>query len=125
MIRSLQTLILIGAICANFSGCSEPQCENVILQELTSPDGEKVATLFTRNCDATTTFVRALVLRKKGAEFSGGDPSSYIFTMRGEHNVKIEWIAANHLLVSRPQISKDIFSEMKVWEGANISYKSQ
>ncbi len=122
---TLPTLVFIGTLCVALAGCSGPQCENVVLREITSPDGQRVATLFARNCDATTPYVQAVVVHKKGSNFSGDDPASYVFTMRGQHKVSIQWLAGDHLLVNRPQNTDDIFSEMKEWEGAKISYKSE
>lgn len=122
---TLRTLVFTGAVYVVLAGCSEPQCENVILREITSPDGQRVATLFARNCDATTPYVQAVMVREKGSNFSGVDPASYVFTMRGQHKVSIQWLANDHLLVNRPQNSDDIFNEMKVWKGSKISYKSE
>ncbi|CAN7591585.1 hypothetical protein LJR289_004281 [Pseudoduganella sp. LjRoot289] len=119
---SLLTLFIACGVGMSFSACVEPVCENQVLREISSPDGKKIATLFSRNCGATTSHVQVVKIRRSGTNFSGENPTTYIFTMRGEHKVDIRWLAGDQLQITRPQYADDIFHEVNVWDGSKISY---
>src|SRR4051812_41299549 len=98
-------------------GCSKDQCGNEVKMEVISPDGKHIATLFERNCGATTRFDQVVTIRNNGSDFSGGDPENFIFTMVDRPRIKIEWNGATNLLISRPNIEKDIFKQLMFWDG--------
>lgn len=117
--------ILIWCVCLIIAGCIESKCENVVLKEIISPNGKQVAVLFERSCGATTPFVQVVMIRESGSAFKADDPESFIFTMRGKHEIGIQWEAADHLIIKRPQDANDIFKEIRLWKGTKISYTAE
>lgn len=122
--RTNVRMLLAGFICLIVVGCSGPECGNVILKESISPNGKKVALLFERNCGATTPFVQVVIIRDNGSDFDGNNTEDFIFTMKGQQLIEIQWENAKRLAIIRPLDKNNIFKEQKSWEGIEISYRN-
>lgn len=116
--------LIIGVFCIIAAGCFGPVCGNVVLEESISPDGKKVASLFERNCGATTNYVQVVIIRESESSFEGNKTEDFIFTMTGQQKIEIQWENANHLVIKRPSNANDIFKELKSWEGIEVSYRN-
>ncbi|WP_157201429.1 hypothetical protein [Massilia sp. Root418] len=116
--------ILCVAIAA-ISGCWGSDCRNFVIKESASPDGKRAAVVFSRDYGATTDSVQAVEIHETGTVFSSNDPSKYIFTMRGEHKIDIQWLASDHLKIDRPRNRDDISYEKKEWNGVSITYEPE
>jgi hypothetical protein len=124
--KGMNVKMLITCLaCLIVTGCFSSPCENTVRNEITSPDGKKIATLFERGCGATTPFIQVVMIRENGSKFRGDDPEDFIFTMKGEHPINIKWESANQLVIKRPSNKSDIFKEEKLWKEVNISYPSE
>jgi hypothetical protein len=64
---------------AGLTACMEPQCANEVLLQRTSPDSRFVATLFERDCGATTGMVRVVALQGDGGTFVAERREDWIF----------------------------------------------
>ena len=122
MVLQLVSLIVFSIV---LTGCIASPCGNVVLQEVVAPEGQHIATLFERNCGATTPFARAVVIRNSNKRFDGDDVDSYVFTMSGRHDIELHWQDARHLVIVRPFIPKDIFKTLGMWSGTQVSYENQ
>jgi hypothetical protein len=77
------------------AGCGVP-CKNTTQAEVTSPDGNYVATAFIRNCGATTSFGPQVHLHPVG-ERAANIGNVFI----GDHSdrIQIQWLSATHLVI--------------------------
>lgn len=121
----LMLLILVAFVSPlNLSGCGPStsiQCADEVKSELKSPDGAYVATLYERDCGATTDFSTIVNLRESSAAFNGDD--SRIFIVKGQRQVNLVWQEARSLHVECPGCkSDDIYKQEKSWRNVNISY---
>jgi hypothetical protein len=81
------------------SSALSSDCDNKILEEVTSPDGAYLATLFERNCGATVPYYRVVSLRATGSTFSPDTQDDWIFTVKERPDMLLKWVDARHLLV--------------------------
>ena len=103
------------------AGCVASECGNELLSEVPSPTNAYVATLFLRNCGATAPLVHVVSIRGSQVAFDPDDMDAYVFTMRGEHAVSVEWSGAKQLVVARPIAPNDIFTAKSRWNDVEIS----
>lgn len=81
------------------SDCSDLCCVD-LLSESNSPDGKYVATVFERNCGATTPFVRVVGLRHAGSGFAPDEDDDWVFTIHGQSDIYVSWIENAELKIS-------------------------
>lgn len=92
-------------------------CRNEIVQTVPSPNGEKTAYIFTRDCGATTGFSTQLTILDKGDNFKNESGN----TFRPNKNFSIEWINEKKLKVTYDQ-SSEIYEMDKKVNGIKIEY---
>lgn len=93
-VRLLVTLTLM------ISGCGSFLCGNDIFQEVVSPDGKFVATVFERNCGATTPYLRIVSLRLANTSFDAEASDDWVFKINGQPKVQILWSDIDNLSIS-------------------------
>src|SRR6516162_6733112 len=102
-------IVLVLGILVGAAGCDDP-CGNTILESLESPDGKRVAVLFTRDCGATTSMSTQLSildaeerLKGSGTTFIADDDHGKAPSNRlGVITVMMNWISSRELAVSYP-----------------------
>jgi hypothetical protein len=124
----LQFLIMLCLASAILGGCLF-DCGDTINLEKTSPEQKYVATVFERDCGATTDYSTIVVLRRFKRSF---DPESgRIFIVKGRVPVTLTWTDPNRLLVKCPECAPEgemnkpqdkVFKREKEWNGVSISY---
>jgi Family of unknown function (DUF5412) len=112
-------------VCTLFLGCCSfsltGDCNNTIKSEVKSPDEKYVATLYVRDCGATTDFSTIVSLRAGSANFNGEE--GRIFVIKGQPQVNILWTDKTSLRIECIKCSPDeIFKKEKSWEDINVSY---
>lgn len=111
------------ALCAVLlSSCMNP-CGNTVLRELSSPDQRYVATVFERDCGATTRVATIVVIRPGDDPFTGDDPVDYVFTTRGEYDIRIEWKDVSHLTIILPLGGGEFHTIHRAWRDVHITYQ--
>src|ERR1700694_3345032 len=88
----MKVLLLLASIALWFGGCAfllHSNCEDTVKSEIQSPDSKYVATLFERNCGATTDFSTIVNLRESSVKFKGDDFG--IVTVKGQHKIDLVW----------------------------------
>lgn len=96
-------------------------CEDAIKIEAKSPDGKYVATLYERDCGATTDFSTIVALRDHSANFKGDDLGVVI--VKGQHKFDLVWDGNTKLhLQCHDCRSDEIFKEEKTWKNVEISF---
>lgn len=96
-------------------------CSDTILAEEKSPDGRYIATLFERDCGATTDFSTIVNLREINSKFDPDDGT--IFVVSGRHPVKLIWKSEVELLVICK--SGEVFRSEPAWQNIKVSYKTK
>ncbi|MEA3061353.1 MAG: hypothetical protein QOJ94_1134 [Sphingomonadales bacterium] len=100
------SLVPIGLAAASLQGCQFFSCGDDATQRAVSPDGQRVAVSFVRNCGATTDFSTHVTLANAGEK---ADDSDAIFvaqagsaprTPQGGPRAQLRWLGPSHLLVS-------------------------
>ena len=89
--------IALCFLCICLTGCSFITCENTIIKEVTSPNGEYVATAFIRDCGATTCFSPQVYLRKKGEKI---EEKGNVFIGNHSQSINMEWLSSQELRIS-------------------------
>jgi hypothetical protein len=97
-----------------------PGCSNDVLSERVSPDGKYLATVFERNCGATTPYYRVVSLRRHGKRFDGNDEKAWVFEVKNQPAVALAWESQQQLnIVYSP--GGDIRMDLARWENVQIS----
>lgn len=97
------------------------ECADTIKATSVSPDGFYAATLFERDCGATTNFNLQVKLQKKD-ENSDRD-SDVLFVIEGRPDVKLTWNSDRHLKIEYSMLpSSRVFRSTKEWDDVTIEY---
>jgi hypothetical protein len=116
-------LVLVAAIALSLSGCTfllHSNCENTVKSEIQSPDGRYAATLFERNCGATTDFSTIVSLRESSVRFKGDDLGVVI--VKGQRKLDLVWDSNTKLrLRCHDCRADDIFKQERTWKDIDIS----
>ena len=117
-------LPLLATIALCFGGCAfllHSNCENTVKSEIHSPDSKYVATLFERNCGATTDFSTIVNLRESSASFKDDDLG--IVIVKGQHKLDLVWDGNTKLqLECHDCRAEDIFKQERTWKDIDISF---
>lgn len=92
--------LLVLLLATFLMSCDMSLCSNELIEDVTSPTGKYIASVFERNCGATTPYVRVLSLRSSGEKFDPDDDDDWVFTVHGQSDVQVSWMADNKLKVS-------------------------
>lgn len=107
----------------SIQGCFT-ECGNEINAQKHSPNNELMATLFERDCGATTDFSQIISITYTSKKFDADDSESYVFSMQGRPKIEILWASDKELLIIRPEIKEDIFTNATQWNDVKIIYRS-
>jgi hypothetical protein len=103
------------------TGCASFICGNDIIQEAISPDGQFIATVFERDCGATTPYYRIVSLRKAKRSFDTEAKDDWVFNIKWQPEIKVLWTSHNNLSIyyggggSEPIMASS-------WKEVKISY---
>ena len=109
------TLLLL---CMPLGGCKvlSSGCEDAVLKETASPHMRYTATVYERDCGATTDFSTIVNLRERSVRFKGDSFGPFI--VKGRHNLEVSWETNTKLrLECKDCRSEDVFREDKGVEG--------
>ena len=111
---------LLAALC--LSACQPSlftDCSDLVKAEVESPDGKYAATVFERDCGATTGLTTNLSLRAARRPF---DPRAVpVLIVAGQSKVTVEWTSEDRLTVNVQEGT--IFREDDVWREVHIHYR--
>jgi len=102
------------------AGCTD-LCANTITKESNPPDHRFVASLFERNCEATTPLVRVVRLRHSRSIFSPSNVDNWVFTIHGESNIEIKWVSDKELKIIYTATG-DKPTQRKRWGDVVVTY---
>jgi hypothetical protein len=118
-------LFLLGLLASSvFSGCDDEvfsRCEDNATIEAVSPGGRYVATVFERNCGATTDYSTNVSLRE-AKEASDTSSQTPIFTVTGQPAIALQWSTETTLTVVVPET--ETFKKLDVWRDVRVAYQA-
>lgn len=113
---------LLGLVCiAPFTSCfSLFDCANTVLFEVPSPGNKKVATVFERDCGATTAANNQVLIRvpNQKPKFEKGKS---VVVYEGSKDLRVEWVDDENLKIWIPPASK-VFRKEEQSMGVRITY---
>jgi Family of unknown function (DUF5412) len=97
-------------------------CGNQLIEDVKSPNGKYTASVFERNCGATTPYIEIVSLNSSAAKFDPENYDNWVFTVQGRSKVKAIWISDDKLKVSYTYTGEALTQQEK-WNGINITVK--
>ena len=119
--------VLLGFATISLTACFNSQegflfrCEDRVKLERVSPDREWIATVFERDCGATTDFASLVNLRESNQTFDPDDGSN-IFVAEGRPPIHLTWESNQQLLVNVNAI--EIYRQDVFWNDIRITYQA-
>jgi hypothetical protein len=99
------------------------ECGNNVLAEATSPDDRYTATVFERNCGATTPYTRIVSIRRRESRFDSEDQKTWVFVAKDQPSIKIRWSSIRQLDVAAEGYSRTPREQqlrMARWEDIDV-----
>jgi hypothetical protein len=120
--------MLIGALTIGTTGCG---CENTVYDALVSPDGQRKAVLFSRNCGATTgpNLQVSVVSRERSARGGGNTATmdvghdSTLWHANLPSLVKVTWVSPSRLMIAYDRRLR-VFSKQASVANVDVEYKA-
>lgn len=111
---------LVMPFCIVLSACLS-LCKDTWQPEVASSDGKYYASVFIRDCGATTSEYTHVVLRSQGLLSSYRD-DNIVFSLKYDPEVKLEWIDPTHLVIryQNSPTNSDL-SPPKPWQAVQIT----
>lgn len=116
-------LVVLLAYHHTMSSALSTDCDNKVLQQVASPDDIYIATLFDRNCGATTPYYRVVSLRTRNTKFEPEVQSDWVFAVKHQPDVVLAWADAKHLSV-KSDSSDESESPHASWRDVTILRES-
>jgi len=79
------------------AGCD--LCDNSLRKESSSPSGEAIASVFLRNCGATTPFITVVTMRNVKSKLNMNKHENWVFTAHDESDIELSWETEEKLLI--------------------------
>lgn len=108
----------------NIIACDSKLCSNLLLEEKISPDGKFIASIFERNCGATTPSVYVVSFRLSSAKIDLDNFDDWVFTIHGQSKLKARWEKNDELTIFYSNTG-DNPTQRKEWKGIKVSYKKE
>jgi hypothetical protein len=97
-------------------------CDNQLIEDVKSPNGKYTASVFERDCGATTPYIEIVSLHSSAAKFDPENYDNWVFTVQGRSKVKATWISDDKLKVSYTYTGEALTQQEK-WNGIDITVK--
>ena len=108
-------------LCLLISGCGNGLCNNIITSESSSVDGKHTATIFVRNCGATTPYITVVSMRGADTKLDMNDYKDWLFTAHDKAVVELKWVSNDSLLVNYSSTDEEVTQQI-AWKDLHISY---
>jgi hypothetical protein len=113
---------LIAVIVLLNWSCRAVDCDNeIVIDKLRSPDGERVAFVFSRSCGATVGTNAQVSLLEVYQELPNDHGGNVFICDAACNEVKIQWIDPHLLEINYPN-SAQVVLKRESWDGAKIRY---
>jgi hypothetical protein len=119
MRRPLLGIALFAIGCCTLVGCNI--CSDDVLSRSTSPDGALVATLFQRDCGATTDYSTIVNVGGPSDSFKG--EKGRVFVVKGQKHVTVKWTDNRALVIECDSCSRStVFRQVTALGDIDIAY---
>lgn len=98
------------------------ECADIVRHEEVSPARDYVATVFERDCGATTDFSTQVVIRAAAQRFDSSKAMP-IFVAKGRPEITLVWGAKDALTISPQGMVEEPFTKLERWQDIKITYK--
>ncbi len=115
-------ILLVILLFVSLTSCDADLCGNELIREVTSPDGKYIASIFERNCGATTPYIRVVNLRLSDEKFAPEEDDDWVFTIHGQSDVKVSWVADGELKITYSGAG-DQPTQRRKWKDVSVSYE--
>jgi hypothetical protein len=114
---------------ATLGGCdlmSHTHCDDEILTQHRSPDGNYVAVLYHRSCANKTGLYTCVNIKEASGAVSSQGETQPILTLRGFHEINAIWINQNSLEITSTGLKDQrvVLTQENNWKDIKISYKN-
>ena len=117
--RKLKFVLLIAFLF--LQGCFSFFCKDDRIGEVVSPDQKRVATIFVRDCGATTDFATRVEVRWRSSD--RGDEDS-VLGVEGEPDIQVHWLDDKTLAVKCDQCDEEkIYRRVTKIGNVNIQFE--
>ena len=107
-------------------GCAVPfsdRCDDRINHEVASDDSRYIATLYVRNCGATTDYSSIVSVRERTSKFDGDADQNIVFVVKVRPDIAVNWGSPNEIRIQcHGCVNSDIFKHESSWKTVKISY---
>jgi hypothetical protein len=114
--------ILTSVLAVFLTACDDWLCSNDIIKEQSSPDGRYIATLFERDCGATTPYYRIVSLRRATTPFNP-KKDDWVFIITEQPDILISWAKADALSISYSGYGEEPRFLVGSWNNIKIIHK--
>lgn len=111
---------MIGGGAYLFSLLFADLCSDTVISTVDSPDHSYTATIYERDCGATTDFVTNVNLQPKYTGPFNPEKGTQILTQEGRHEVKATWLANDSLELNYP--FDEVFAQEATWQDVKIKH---
>ena len=113
-------ILLAMLLFVSLTSCDADLCGNNLIREVTSPDRRYIASIFERNCGATTPYIRVVSLRLTDEKFAPEKNDDWVFTIRGQSGVKVLWVSDGELKITYSGTG-DQPTQRRKWKDVRVS----
>jgi hypothetical protein len=119
---SRKLMMIVSFVTVLFlQGCFSFFCKDDQIGEVMSPDQKRVATIFIRNCGATTDFATRVEVRWRSSERADDDS---VFGVEGRPTVQVYWLDDKTLAVKCDQCDEaHIYRRVTKIGNVNIEFE--
>jgi len=103
------------------TSCGIDICDNDLLFEVSSPDKQYIASVFERNCGATTPYMRIVSSRLSNEEFNPNKHDNWVFNINGQSNIEVNWTSSRELHILFSGTGSQV-SQKEKWRDVIIKY---
>jgi hypothetical protein len=116
-------VVVILSLISQF-GCGG-LCNEKVQSQVRSPDGNTIATLYVRDCGATTPFTSFVHLRTSSEQLDTSNSDAIVMHLQGTQEIQLHW-KSNSVLEIRctPCKLADIFRKVDNWKRIAVVYLS-
>lgn len=104
------------------TGCDDA-CSLKTISGSSSPNGKNIASVFERDCGATTNYVRGVSIKEVDSSGAGEEQGEEIFILEGQAIIELRWVNNSEIVVKSSGTGKTATKELKEFNGINIRYE--
>ncbi len=114
----LYSKVALAFIVIMLASCDE--CTNEVIQSVKSPTNKYIATVYIRDCGATTRFITQVNIRDVAKDFSGDDWNGVVFAADNRAPLSINWEDEGTLKINYDSSTVRILRANYSWRNVKV-----